>query len=262
MRIARVTSVLSLLLFGAALHAQPISFDVDPQVSAGQYWNNVSDNGAKCNIGYVLAGIAGSSGAACSNVHPADWLPYKGPSPDSFFDNPDGSNGPYGFEYGVGTFAFRWLGDIAPSHPEFGWYGGSDPQFDNPDPNGTPTPLHFWSWGVLSDLKSGEERTVTITNPAADFDTWGFWVKLGDGTTAYSFWNYHLPQFALFMMHDQTDVVSFEAVNTLSGLSDRDYSDAILSVRWVSEVPEPSAALFLAAGLAGLYLVARRRRVS
>src|SRR5690606_35922441 len=97
--------IAALLIATTPLTAQEwVSFGTPDNVSAGQeFWDNASWDGASCNVGFVLSGVAGSANNPCSNQRPGSWLPYNGPTPTTFLST---NGGPTGFQFGAGNYTF------------------------------------------------------------------------------------------------------------------------------------------------------------
>src|SRR5690606_2680805 len=74
-----------------AWQAMPGSFNNTPSSVAGArpFFDNLSDDGEGCNIGFILSNAAGAN-ADCENQRPANWLPFNDLAPSSFYG--DGNN--------------------------------------------------------------------------------------------------------------------------------------------------------------------------
>ncbi|MGH7582245.1 MAG: hypothetical protein ACREL5_03355, partial [Gemmatimonadales bacterium] len=118
-------------LIGGAVSAQAQSWTAigsPNNVSAGQqYWDNTSSDGAHCNAGYVVTGVAGTSGNSCGNQRPGGWLPYTGDHATTYLEATGGGYTPIVF--GSGMYAFSLLtdagsggGDIAAANQDWGYY--------------------------------------------------------------------------------------------------------------------------------------------
>ncbi|HEY3934552.1 MAG TPA: PEP-CTERM sorting domain-containing protein [Gemmatimonadales bacterium] len=257
------STLFAAILAGGVVSAQAQSWaaiGTPNNVSVGQqYWDNTSSDGAHCNVGYVLKGIAGSAGSACANQRPAGWLPYTGATPTTYLQGASGGFTP--FLFASGTYTFSLLsgtsqagGDIAAANQDWGY-------FDEVT-------------GVRTSLNGGVPSTpVTMT------DDWGIYILLTDGNYAYSNAD---NQFALFGFNSpgpvsSTDPLSADAGTAwIAGLediytghnggSDADYQDELFridddGISTPKDVtPEPGTMTLLATGLVGLAASTRRRK--
>lgn len=261
--------------------AQSWSSNVSPNnnpYGSGQYWDHQSDDGKKCNIGYVLNGTAGTAGASCANQRPSGWLPYSGDNPTHYLNNGSGSYQKFSFASGTYTFSLlpgaKLGGEIAGANTSWGYYTGSG--------GGGDIDL-----STNGDLYGSGAFSVNITSP------WGLWVQTVDGARSYSGID---KQFALFGFNgsgtfsgnvldyadDSRYIVGLEDTrdyskktcekyskwgncskwHTQSWESDWDYNDIAfqISTPGRSTVPEPSSYALMVAGLGALVVTARRRK--
>ncbi|MES2123254.1 MAG: PEP-CTERM sorting domain-containing protein [Gemmatimonadota bacterium] len=244
------------LFIAAPLAAQNwTALGTPDNVSAGQqYWDNPSSDGSYCNSGYVVTGVAGSAGKACSNQRPSGWLPYNGAVPTTFLEASGGGFEP--FLFAAGNYSFSLLsgalpgGDIAGANTDWGYFdAGTNTRTSL---NGGPLP---GAPVVMSGL-------------------WGLWIQLTNGNYAYSSAN---NQFALFGYNTPGPVNSVDPGTTwIAGLediytgsgggSDKDYQDVMFQITFQDGstteeiVPEPATVLLFGSGLAGVLGAHRRKR--
>ena len=236
----------AMVAFAPTVQAQFVSTPA-PTNGGGIFWDNQSLDGRRCNIGYVVTGVAGNgaSGNGCDSQRPGNWLPLDDPN----YTNPmfaDVTPGQDLFTV-VGPISVTIFGDIAGRDRPWGWYQGS-------------------TYFGLNGLLPTSSTPVTATfNPIAP---WGLWMELTDGTTAYSTGN----QFAFFgygnangNLNGRRLLVGIEDINVSpNGGSDRDYNDVVFALEArngnLTTVPEPSTYVLMAAGLGAMALISRRRK--
>jgi hypothetical protein len=212
----------------APAEAQWLSFTANND--GAEFWDNLSSDGATCNIGYVVTGVAGSVGNRCNNQRPLNWLPFAGPAMTQFWGLPTftRTGGALIVKIGQGIG-----GDIAGQNRDWG----------------------FWTLSGVTKVRTNV-NIVSASPQVYAFATdqqWGFWVSTTDNTFRYSDVD---PQFAMFRGADDEYVVGLEDVLLPNG--DQDYQDMIASF---TIVPEPASAALVLTGLAGLAgIVSRRRR--
>lgn len=228
---------------------------------ARPFFDNLSYDGAGCNVGFILSNTAAN--ANCANQKPASWLPFLGTNPTTFYGN---GNNASNFMFSGGTYMIDVIYQSGKT------LGGL---------NTAPE-----SWGIFngapgSDVQLGGVGALPYTFSTAS--SWGFFMDLVDlvGTRTYSSSSAQARQFALFGFGNssattggglvspvsgsiQTFYVGLEDQGCTSGTqqgctigSDFDNNDVVLRIR---AIPEPSTYILMASGLLGLAVVARRRR--
>ena len=229
---------------------------------ARAFWNNSSNDGTNCNIGYVVAGASGT----CANQRPLGWLPYTGTTPTHFLGN---GNMAQSFLFAPGTYVFKQTpglgGDIAGDNTNWGFFTADA------------------AGNAVMDMApiTGNAGIQTVTFTTA----WGFYMNMSligntSGGIVRSNDSYFARQFALFANNNTATlgtlgsstlvtgmggvsefVLGFEDIACTDGIcnstADFDNNDAILSF---APVPEPSTYVLLATGLAALGGVARRKK--
>lgn len=240
-KLAAVSATLLSVAFAAPAQAQwsPLG----TLGNGGEYWDNASDDGTNCNIGYVVTGVAGDANNPCNNQRPVGWLPYTNTTPVvNVF-----RTSPFLAFFGGGV-------DIVQQTGQGGDVAGQDR-----------------AWGVWYTTNADfSGKTVVNVNTTGTFSStfngfyWGFWVSTTDGVDRFSDVD---QQFAMFGRQVGSEVggpfvVGIEDINTRAG-GDRDYQDMIAQVTiegGFEIAPKPSTYALMAAGLAALGLAARRRR--
>ena len=246
-KLAFLSAAAMSIAFAVPAQAQWTGFTADN--NGPEYWNNLSDDGTRCNIGFVVTGVAGTADSPCVNQRPAGWLPFTNTTP-----------------------AY----DLYEATPLFFYQGGSiqiqQAAGQGGDIAGQDRAWGYWSSGlvlggakVLTDVNSG---SFPAGHGFADGEYWGLWVSTTDGVNRFSDTD---NQFARFARSSGCAsavcgplMVGIEDHNTLEG-GDRDYQDMIASITLVgidlqTVTPEPSTYALMAAGLAALGMAARRRR--
>ena len=115
-----------------------------------EFWDNLSDDNATCNSGYVVTGVAPIT---CINQRPNTWLPYTGLPATTYLNNGGNwtavyfSGGDYSLDYLGGTPSRRCVapcvgGDIAGANLGWGIFdlGNRTTNFTNFN-TGSPLPV-------------------------------------------------------------------------------------------------------------------------
>ena len=238
------------LFFAAAVFVTPVVAQAQWTALSGvtlnnngtPYWDNRSNDGANCNIGHVLTGVA--THALCSSDRPnSGWLPVG--STDAS-DKVVLATDYYNLTSGMLLFTNRAdltvYGDIAGQNRGWGWF--------------TSTTFVDLNSGP-STVLSGQTATIGLEGTP-----WGLWMDLTDGTRALSTGN----QFAFFASslglgtpNPNSLRFGIEDIN-VNRFSDRDYNDVSGRLELlagadeppVSTVPEPSTYLMMAVGMTAL----------
>ncbi len=268
--VATMTAALSLVLGASTASAQTWQAITNTNATGNPFWNNPSDDQAgagACNIGSLLTN-AGLTPMSCNSEIPAALLPLANrisPNPNQFLGN--GAN-PAAFAFGAGTYNLTLFGTITGSAPVRAW-GAYDRVTDA-------------FLGTV--MVAGNSNTIVAAN--------GFYLRISAFSPAGTLFRSDVltagrSQFAAFSFTGAEPAfagglfsgTSFgnpvyvgledNACVTLVGctlpdgstftpnVSDQDFNDVIISV---TAVPEPSTVILMAFGMAGLGLVARRRR--
>lgn len=237
-----MTKKLSIMLASAAAlaiaspaQAQWVGFNANN--NGAEFWDNQSSDGANCNIGHVVTGIAGTAENLCNNQRPVGWLPFTNltPAVDEYWNNST-------FVLFGGTLAIRQAagqgGDIAGANQ---------------------------AWGYWTSTTLGGTKTVVDVNPVLPLAStslsglyWGLWVNTVDGGNRFSDVD---GQFALFRRSAGTSYsYVFGLEDTMRG-GDMDFQDMIAEADFTGTVvPEPSTYALMVAGLAAIGMASRRRR--
>ena len=221
-----------------------------PQNNGGEFWDNRSSDGEKCNIGYVLAGIAGAPnadrGTVCANQRPNGWLPL--------------ANGPVVTEqFGAARFnlftsplsfvEFTFFGDVAGLNQDWGIFEVVDGQRVKQSFNNVNVTCET----ILAD---GCAVSKGKLDKGVDGALWGLWINTGDGVTRFSDSD---EQFAWF----RDGGANYFGLEDLRQ-GDRDFNDVVFAATSaggdLSVVPEPSTYALMATGLIGLGAFSRRRK--
>lgn len=248
------------------------------------YWNNRSDDGLSCNIGFIVDGTTGS----CSNQKPAGWLPSGSLISGGARVLQTAGGAPIGFYFGAGTWTLNLIGRAAgaevPSESQWGYFNGDDLSFtavagssatvttstgfalfvDSWNPS--TDPRRFYSSGVFGNTGAQFGIGVT-TNQFAVFTSteYAFTPNINEfGVAELGLGRYVVgaEDNACDIMGENGPVIGDSDGQCVNGMpnsrlkaSDRDYNDFVIEV-----VPEPSSFALVTFGLAGLAAVANRRR--
>ncbi len=235
------------------------------------FWNNGGNDGATCNIGYVVTRTNGT----CFNQRPNGWLNYTGFTPQYYLGQGVGGFGAVSFVFDPGTYLFRQGvgigGDLAGANQ--GW------SFFELDDNNNPTGSF-----TLDALINGEPNAWYRSFNRR----WGVVIdmyQLGNNSTnpgyVYSNSATYARQFALFSEFATPAITTVGGVavitttpanrfflgledvgcnrsgSTCPGGSDFDNNDMMISF---AMVPEPAGLMLFGAGLAAFGFFTRRRR--
>lgn len=222
------------MLLTDTVKAQWTSF-TSPMNAGGVFWDNYSNDGQNCNIGYILTGMAGVA-SPCSHQRPV-WLPYTGATPTM-----QRTGMGFGSLFLPTTATITVLGDIAGADQAWGWYDVVTGIRTNLNGVALNTPVTVGSsvnaWGLFIDF-TGE---LSSGNQFAFF---GF--ASGSGVDMKNF------------------IVGAEDTNIDLVSSDRDYNDLVFLLQSSNDmgiVPEPTTNILMATGLIGVLLLVRRKRLA
>lgn len=223
-----------------------------PGTMVNEYWNHLSDDGLKCNIGYFVSTGYGP----CGNQHPTvlpsplNWTNatyLAGGSPSSTFR--------VVVKFRPGTYNLSFLGQVAGANPSrFVGVSSADGsndllhQFGGAPESFSFTTTKDWQFFMQSYLPAPN------TFYSNDANTRQF--------TVFANSNGGNGDFAGEWLVGAEDNGCLVQTQSCPGISDYDYNDALIHVEAVSTVPEPSTYALMGVGLLAVGGFARRRRAA
>jgi hypothetical protein len=235
------------------------------------FWNNGGNDGATCNIGFVVTQTNGT----CFNQRPNGWLNYTGFQPNYYLGRGTGGYSPVAFLFDPGTYYFRQGigigGDLAGADQGWSFFELN---------NNNNTTGSFVTYPLINGEPNGYQRTFTRR--------WGILIdmfQLGNNANnpgyVYSNSSTYARQFALFSEFATPTLTTVGGVTVVGNVSnnrfflgledvgcagsvcpagaDFDNNDMMISFNMVV-LPEPATVMLTGAGLAMIGVVARRRK--
>lgn len=205
-----------------------------PTNASGVFWDNFSNDGQFCNIGYVVTGQAGNPAVRsnrCTNQRPT-WLPYVGPTPTTQLRTVG-----FGKLFDPTLATITVYGDIAGGNTAWGWYDATT--------------------GVRTNL-TGMATNSSVTVGSTE-NMWGLFIERTDGTFATSDVN----GFAFFGFDTDGTYVTNDFIvgGEDTVLGDEDYNDVVFRIQSQNSlgvVPEPTTYLLMSTGLIGVFFLRRK----
>mgnify|MGYP002780208689 CR=1 FL=1 len=233
---------------------------------ARAFWNNRSNDGAGCNIGFIATNAPATS--SCGSQRPGGWLPRQGAPMTHVLEN---GNAPTSVVFSRGTYSFtqagRLGGDVAGANTAWGLFeltGGTRTIVPGLTPANVATgPVTLTlanDWGFWIDLASLNNAATTqrvYSDDAAFLRHFALFTNvgtLGAGSPISA------PNFTPFVM-GMEDIGCTATANIATACRNADFDNNDVVVTF-APVPEPSTYALMASGLALMGVVARRRRTA
>lgn len=255
-------AVLALAPIGV-VSAQNFSPATTPNADATPFWDVVSDDdGTGCNIGYVLSGAVTSTSPSTTCVNnqlsAGYTAPYAASMAGAWFAHKSGDVN--------NTVSFGFIGGFGTTLTYFGGIAGAAP-LKSLFLRDLGTGSILWEFSSVAGINKGTSYTFGSN---AMFDIGIATYSPSSATPNYFSWTSDArSQFAMFgngaygaqWADCGTSGCWVGAEDIAMAASDYDYNDGILQItNATAVVPEPSTYALMAAGLAGLGVMSRRRR--